>query len=549
VSEEQGDKQDSPAEGGSRWPRRLIILISLTVVVILLASGFVFAAFAMSGATLRSDPDALARVDTEALGGTVVKASAVGAGGRVIPVSVHDGRLTPDRRLAPGERVSVDLVVRRPGMIGWLVGNEVHKHLTLTAPDARVRSRWLTAASAANPRVTFSRPVRKVAYGSRGHMHRATFSRPRRSVSLGAQDPAGTILVASAVRSWERFNRPRHVSWFPASSSPSVVSSPAPGSEVSPATPLRLTFSKPVARVLGSGHPTIAPKSPGTWRQTDSHTLIFEPSGYGAGLATDVKAELPHRVAVVAADGSVDEGRSISWTIPAGSILRLQQLLAQAGYLPVDWKPDGAPVKRTPLAEIGAAAKPPKGSFSWRYHNIPSELGANWSPGTKNLVTQGAVMAFEDNHGMAADGVAGADVWRALIQDTVDGKHNPASGYSFVTVSESIPETVTLWHNGRKVMTTDANTGIPGQDTPLGTFPVYLHLSSTTMSGTNPDGSHYNDPGVMWVSYFNGGDALHAFDRPSYGTPQSLGCVEMPLAEAGKLWPYTPVGTLVSVVS
>ena len=49
------------------------------------------------------------------------------------------------------------------------------------------------------------------------------------------------------------------------------------------------------------------------------------------------------------------------------------------------------------------------------------------------------------------------------------------------------------------------------------------------------------------MSYFNGGDALHAFDRASFGTPQSLGCVEMQLEEAGKVWPYTPIGTLVTI--
>ena len=69
---------------------------------------------------------------------------------------------------------------------------------------------------------------------------------------------------------------------------------------------------------------------------------------------------------------------------------------------------------------------------------------------------------------------------------------------------------------------------MPAAPTELGTFPVFEHLASTTMSGTNPDGSHYNDPGVKWVSYFNGGDALHAFNRASFGTPQSLGCVELP---------------------
>jgi lipoprotein-anchoring transpeptidase ErfK/SrfK len=76
---------------------------------------------------------------------------------------------------------------------------------------------------------------------------------------------------------------------------------------------------------------------------------------------------------------------------------------------------------------------------------------------------------------------------------------------------------------------------------------VFEHLRVTTMSGTNPDGSHYSDPGIQYVSYFNGGDALHAFNRASFGTPQSLGCVELPLAAARTVWPYTPIGTLVTV--
>jgi lipoprotein-anchoring transpeptidase ErfK/SrfK len=67
------------------------------------------------------------------------------------------------------------------------------------------------------------------------------------------------------------------------------------------------------------------------------------------------------------------------------------------------------------------------------------------------------------------------------------------------------------------------------------------------MSGTNPDGSHYNDPGIRWISYFHHGEAIHAFNRASFGTPQSLGCVELPLASAAKVWPYTPIGTLVTI--
>jgi lipoprotein-anchoring transpeptidase ErfK/SrfK len=97
------------------------------------------------------------------------------------------------------------------------------------------------------------------------------------------------------------------------------------------------------------------------------------------------------------------------------------------------------------------------------------------------------------------------------------------------------------------VLTTPVNTGIAQAPTQPGTFAVYEHLRVTTMSGTNPDGSHYHDPGIQYVSYFNGGDALHAFTRAQYGFPQSLGCVEMALAPAGQVWPYTPIGTIVNV--
>jgi lipoprotein-anchoring transpeptidase ErfK/SrfK len=122
-----------------------------------------------------------------------------------------------------------------------------------------------------------------------------------------------------------------------------------------------------------------------------------------------------------------------------------------------------------------------------------------------------------------------------------------AFGYTFVSVSEGSPETETTWHNGRNVVHGLVNTGIPAAPTATGTFPVFEHLPVTTMSGTNPDGSHYSDPGIPWTSYFNGGDALHGFIRGGYGYPQSLGCVEMPFSEAHAVYQYTPIGTLVHV--
>ncbi len=204
-----------------------------------------------------------------------------------------------------------------------------------------------------------------------------------------------------------------------------------------------------------------------------------------------------------------------------------------------------SPVAATPAAQERAAVDPPAGRFAWRYPNVPGSLAGLWQPGAPNVVLRGAVMAFENAHELETDGVVGPAVWRALIAAALAGQRSTAS-YTYVMVSEA-SQSLALWNDGSIRMTTPVNTGIASAPTELGTFPVYEHIASGTMSGTNPDGSHYEDPGVPWISYFNGGDALHGFERAQYGFPQSLGCVEMPPATAGEVWPYTPIGTLVHV--
>jgi peptidoglycan hydrolase-like protein with peptidoglycan-binding domain len=233
--------------------------------------------------------------------------------------------------------------------------------------------------------------------------------------------------------------------------------------------------------------------------------------------------------------------------VPSGSTLRLQEILARLGYLPVSWHGSAA-LPSTPAAEVAAAVHAPRGTFTWRYPQTPASLQTLWKPGSWNVVTQGAVMRFENVHGIATDGVAGPQVWRALIHDDLAGRHYD-SGYSYVFVHERIPQSLSLWHAGRVTLTSPGNTGIPQSPTAPGTWPVFEHIAVGTMSGTNPDGTHYHDPGIRWISYFHGGDALHEFPRATFGTPQSLGCVELPEAAAAAIWPYTPIGTLVTIES
>ena len=519
-------------------------MVLLGALVLLVVVGGALAVFATSKPSLVPDSQALAKVNMPLGGGTVESVTAVtGPHSRRVPVVMRGNVVWPKGRLWAGRTFTIDVVVKRPGFISWITGPRDHLSLTVTTPMASLTHSYVTVSKQAPLRVTFNRPVSAFSYGpSRRKLVKHTLNSPSRVVTLQRNAEAGSIWISGLTVGWET-TKPQLLSWFPAGAATAAVASPAPGATIKPHTPITLTFSKTVSQALGKDRPPVYPRTQGTWQELNSHTIVFRPVGYGYGLAAHVKVALPADVRLVGGrPGSSSEVGS--WTVPPGSTLRLQQLLANLGYLPLNFS--GSDVPSTTAAQEGAAVKPPKGSFSWRYPNTPSALRNMWSPGTFGTMTKGAVMKFEDEHGLTTDGTPGPAVWKALIGAAVAGKRS-TFGYTFVMVSEGSPESLTLWHSGKNEFTVPVNTGIPQAPTATGTYPVFEHVPSTTMSGTNPDGSHYSDPGIPYVSYFNGGDALHGFLRAQYGMPQSLGCVEMSYADAGRVYPFTPIGTLVNV--
>jgi peptidoglycan hydrolase-like protein with peptidoglycan-binding domain len=341
---------------------------------------------------------------------------------------------------------------------------------------------------------------------------------------------------------------------------------PTPGATgVNGADPVRVTFSAPVA--AGSPMPVLSPAIPGRWAAQGDSAVFTPVTGFGPG--TPVTVTVPTgRSGVRGSDGAVLTAApsSYRYTVGSYSTLRLQQLLAQLGYLPLKWEGHlgdpvpadavlgylpmnwggdlGDPVPADAARELGAAYQPPPGVFTWR-RGYPASLMSLWREGSANLIDTGAIMAFEADNGLAMDGVAGPEVWAALLRAAVDGRDS-LHGYTYALASKTVPETLTIWHDGRRVFHSLANTGIPLAPTADGTFPVYERLRYQVMTGINPDGTRYADP-VQYVAYFNGGEAVHYFPRYSYGWPQSLGCVELPLDAAATAWPYLSYGSLVTV--
>ena len=522
-----------------RWPW------ALGTLAIALVAALAFAFLAWPRGALRLDRSGLPQVQLPRLAGRLVRVSLQSEDGASIPVIVRrDGTFWPARRVIPGTHLVAEAVFRRPSWNSWVTGGAQTARLKFVAPSARLLARWLRVPAGKPLRVRFDRPVREVEVTGVQPVRIVRLPRPSGTVRLGTFGEAGSVGVRAVAERWERLPPPTTVTWFPPGKETMMLVWPNPGSRLRSNERLRLRFSAPVTSALHGGRPLLSPRTSGRWQRTDPHTLEFVPRGYGFGLDGRLQLKLPVPLERIGTDRRPT--RKMAWTTPIASELRLEELLALLRYIPLRWTATRADAARTVSSQLAAAVHPPRGRFDWRYANTPAPLVALWHPGHYNAIVRAAIMAFENEHGLTVDAFAGRRVWQALIADVIAGKPR-TEGYSYVYVHSAVPQSLNLWHEGEIVLTSPGNTGVPAAPTQLGTFPVFEHIPIGTMSGTNPDGSHYHDPGIRFISYFNHGEAIHAFNRASFGTPQSLGCVELPLSAAAKVYPYTPIGTLVTV--
>ncbi len=369
--------------------------------------------------------------------------------------------------------------------------------------------------------------------------HVRTRSGPRRWVVVTVC-VAALVLAAGGFVAFDRLHS-NQASATPTAPPPALtVASVSPtGANVAAGSTVAVQFSTDLAP--GSPMPTLTPPVAGGWAVLSPSLLEYQASGPLVPGATETVTVPGGPSGVVGSEGQhLAQTVTSQFSVAPGSMLRLQQLLAELGYLPLTFTP------ASPLTSPTQEGNDQVGSFTWRWPNQPLSLLTLWTPGTNNVITQGAVMNFESQNGLKTDGVAGPQVWTDLLADVQSAKGDVLP-WDYVLVSQSLPETATVYKDGAAVYSTPVNTGVAGATTENGTWPVFARYTVTTMKGTNPDGSHYSDPGIPWVSYFHGGDALHGFVRSSYGSPQSDGCVEMPIANAQTVFPLTPLGTLVTV--
>jgi Bacterial Ig-like domain len=325
---------------------------------------------------------------------------------------------------------------------------------------------------------------------------------------------------------------------------------------VNGAAAISVVFSEPLS--ASSPLPTLTPSIPGTW-QRSGDTAVFTPAK-SFRPRSKVTVQVPGGSTGVQSNGGGLLAAAVTAQFKTGtySTVRIEQLLAQLGYLPLTWAPSAgaAPSLTDANAQFSAAFSPPQGTYTWE-SGYPSALMSMWKPDQPNELLRGAVMAFQADHNLMSDmivenqdgltlsGPIGHRLWQALFRAAARDEMNK-HGYTYALASQHVPETLTVWHNGAEIFHHLANTGIPVSPTAVRTDPVYIRLQSQIMKGTNPNGTKYADQ-VYWVAYFHAGEAVHFFQRYSYGSQQSLGCVELPYNAAKRIWPYLTYGSLVTV--
>ncbi len=542
--------------------------IGAAVAVVMVGIGVALLALLGRPAVWVSSGAALVQVHLGGVG-TGVTGIRVTSAGRPLALARKGTGFVPVAAVPQGQTVHVRVTAAPPSWLRWLLGSGVSTSATLPAPSAAPSSRAVVAARPGRVTLDFNRPVSVIDYRAAGQPAQVIrLSRPSATARLAVPEhqSGGTLQVAAAAWPWERVAaRPATVDWLeaPLDGVPVAAADPAPDSvRAGLNSPITLTFDEPVASALGTSLPRVSPATAGTWTEPDADTLVFTPRspGFGPGTAVSVSFDRPVTVVSGSSGDPVAAAASGSYhfAITQASMLRLQQILAQLHYLPLNFTP--APGVRSPTTltgEVATLGSPLKGSFSWRWQSTPASLQAQWQPGSPTVMVKGALMAFmaatdsSSYNGYTADDETVSQLadgsWQALLSAAAANRVDPEP-YSYVYVSENLPETLNVWENGSTVLTSPTNTGIPAEPTALGTYPIYVRYTFNYMTGFNPDGSYYDDP-VYWINYFNGGDAVHGFVRASYGFPQSLGCVELPIPTAHVAFDHLAIGDLVTVAS
>jgi hypothetical protein len=145
--------------------------------------------------------------------------------------------------------------------------------------------------------------------------------------------------------------------------------------------------------------------------------------------------------------------------------------------------------------------------------------------------TRDALYAFQKVRGLPRDGMAGPQVWRALLKARVPLAAVPRGNHIEIDKARQVLFEV---RRGRVVQVVHVSTGATG-NTPLGRWRVYRKSPG------------FNSLSMYYTLYFLRGFAVHGYHSvPTW--PASHGCVRLPIWFAPRLYRRWSVGSIVWVL-
>ena len=288
-------------------------------------------------ASLSADPVAMAKIGMPLGGGSIESVSVVtGPHSQPVPVKVTGGKLYPDQLIPANAPLQIQVTVKRPGWISWLAGSTQKLQLNLTTPVASLRSHYITVRKGDQLRAHFKAPISAYTFGtSPGHMSRTVLPRPSDVITLPHSGRPGRCTCRPRPASGRRPRPPRSAGSRRADRPPRWPTR-RPARTIKPATPITLTFSKPVGKALGSHMPPVSPGTPGTWHRLNSHTIQFEPRATATGLAPRSSSRCPSGVRLVGGQSS-SAPTPARGRCPAGRPCACSSCWRSLGYLPLNF--------------------------------------------------------------------------------------------------------------------------------------------------------------------------------------------------------------------
>lgn len=379
------------------------------------------------------------------------------------------------------------------------------------------------------------------------------------SVTLGEGGPAltgaelGASVDAAALASSAFADRPlwNIPQWFGDPVDADVtVDTAAATAVLEEALPSAYTDPVPAAVVFTDGRYTVTPAVDGTGIDVDSVVSALSASFAAGELSSVVDAE---PVAVPAA-ATTELAQSTADSANA--------MLDNVGFYVGDERT--VPVDAATAASWITVTSDDTGAFSITADPAKIQSAVDALPAAVNRSAVDGTVVVNSDSTVLSTSVAGQD-GRVLgdtsgVADAFAAQLASGNGVYTLPVEVTPAATTTLARllevdlsdqrlylkeNGAVVDSWAISSGIAQSPTYTGRYRINSHITSQTMTSSDPDNPYWNYevPNVQWVMYFNGDQAFHGvYWHNDFGNARSHGCVGMPNSRAKQIYDWAPTG-------